>query len=174
MEKDNVLREFGRNLKAERNRAGLSQEKLAELITVDEFIRRNRPRINDVRADKQQFEKDSSYREPYLSSENKFDFVSEQEKKPLMEHNDEQLRNMADEVSHGDMGEYKRGNLHKIDISSMCGEDNMQFIENTGDKKKSAAAEKETEAKKERRKIKASTRDIPEFVYISDVKGGVK
>lgn len=152
----------------------LKQEKLAELITVDEFIRRNRPRINDVRADKQQFAKDSSYREPYLSSENKFDFVSEQEKKPLMEHDDEQLRNMADEVSHGDMGEYKRGNLHKIDISSMCGEDNMQFIENTGDKKKSAAAEKETEAKKERRKIKASTRDIPEFVYISDVKGGVK
>lgn len=32
MEKDNVLREFGRNLKAERNRAGLSQEKLAEKI----------------------------------------------------------------------------------------------------------------------------------------------
>ena len=32
MEKDNVLQEFGRNLKAERNRAGLSQEKLAEKI----------------------------------------------------------------------------------------------------------------------------------------------
>ena len=32
MEKDSILREFGRNLKAERNRAGLSQEKLAEKI----------------------------------------------------------------------------------------------------------------------------------------------
>ena len=32
MEKDNVLREFGRHLKAQRNRAGLSQEKLAEKI----------------------------------------------------------------------------------------------------------------------------------------------
>ena len=32
MEKKNILCEFGRNLKAERNRAGLSQEKLAEKI----------------------------------------------------------------------------------------------------------------------------------------------
>ena len=32
MEKEKILLEFGRNLKAERNRAGLSQEKLAEKI----------------------------------------------------------------------------------------------------------------------------------------------
>ena len=32
MQKNNILKEFGRNLKAERNRAGLSQEKLAEKI----------------------------------------------------------------------------------------------------------------------------------------------
>ena len=32
MEKKDILKEFGRNLKAERNRAGLSQEQLAEMI----------------------------------------------------------------------------------------------------------------------------------------------
>lgn len=32
MQKEKILLEFGRNLKAERNRAGLSQEKLAEKI----------------------------------------------------------------------------------------------------------------------------------------------
>ncbi|HIS37182.1 TPA: helix-turn-helix transcriptional regulator [Candidatus Scatousia excrementigallinarum] len=32
MEKKEILKEFGRNLKAERNRAGLSQEQLAEKI----------------------------------------------------------------------------------------------------------------------------------------------
>ena len=32
MNKNDILTEFGRNLKAERNRAGLSQEKLAEKI----------------------------------------------------------------------------------------------------------------------------------------------
>ena len=34
MNKKDILKEFGRNLKAERNRAGLSQEKLAEKIGV--------------------------------------------------------------------------------------------------------------------------------------------
>ena len=34
MEKKDILKEFGRNLKAERNRAGLSQEQLAEKIGV--------------------------------------------------------------------------------------------------------------------------------------------
>ena len=34
MDKKEILKEFGRNLKAERNRAGLSQEKLAERIGV--------------------------------------------------------------------------------------------------------------------------------------------
>ena len=32
MDKKEILKEFGRNLKAERNRAGLSQEQLAEKI----------------------------------------------------------------------------------------------------------------------------------------------
>lgn len=32
MDKKDILKEFGRNLKAERNRAGLSQEQLAELV----------------------------------------------------------------------------------------------------------------------------------------------
>lgn len=32
MDKKEILKEFGRNLKAERNRAGLSQEQLAEQI----------------------------------------------------------------------------------------------------------------------------------------------
>ena len=32
MQKEQILIEFGRNLKAERNRAGLSQEKLAEKV----------------------------------------------------------------------------------------------------------------------------------------------
>ena len=32
MDKKEILKEFGRNLKAERNRAGLSQEQLAERI----------------------------------------------------------------------------------------------------------------------------------------------
>ena len=32
MDKKDILKEFGRNLKAERNRAGLSQEQLAEKI----------------------------------------------------------------------------------------------------------------------------------------------
>ncbi|MBP3924842.1 helix-turn-helix transcriptional regulator [bacterium] len=32
MNKSEILKEFGRNLKAERNRAGLSQEELAERI----------------------------------------------------------------------------------------------------------------------------------------------
>lgn len=32
MDKDKILKEFGKNLKAERNRAGLSQEQLAEEI----------------------------------------------------------------------------------------------------------------------------------------------
>ncbi len=32
MDKKTILKEFGRNLKAERNRAGLSQEELAEKI----------------------------------------------------------------------------------------------------------------------------------------------
>ena len=34
MDKKEILKEFGRNLKAERNRAGLSQEQLAEKIGV--------------------------------------------------------------------------------------------------------------------------------------------
>ena len=34
MDKKDILKEFGRNLKAERNRAGLSQEQLAEKIGV--------------------------------------------------------------------------------------------------------------------------------------------
>ena len=34
MDKKEILKEFGRNLKAERNRAGLSQEELAERIGV--------------------------------------------------------------------------------------------------------------------------------------------
>ena len=34
MDKKEILKEFGRNLKAERNRAGLSQEQLAERIGV--------------------------------------------------------------------------------------------------------------------------------------------
>lgn len=34
MNKKEILKEFGRNLKAERNRAGLSQEQLAEKIGV--------------------------------------------------------------------------------------------------------------------------------------------
>lgn len=34
MDKKNILKEFGRNLKAERNRVGLSQEQLAEKIGV--------------------------------------------------------------------------------------------------------------------------------------------
>lgn len=34
MNKKDILKEFGRNLKAERNRAGLSQEQLAEKIGV--------------------------------------------------------------------------------------------------------------------------------------------
>lgn len=34
MNKKDILKEFGRNLKAERNRAGLSQEKLAEKIGI--------------------------------------------------------------------------------------------------------------------------------------------
>ena len=34
MNKNEILKEFGRNLKAERNRAGLSQEKLAEKIGI--------------------------------------------------------------------------------------------------------------------------------------------
>ena len=34
MDKKAILKEFGRNLKAERNRAGLSQEQLAEMIGV--------------------------------------------------------------------------------------------------------------------------------------------
>lgn len=34
MNKQEILKEFGRNLKAERNRAGLSQEQLAEKIGV--------------------------------------------------------------------------------------------------------------------------------------------
>ena len=34
MDKKAILKEFGRNLKAERNRAGLSQEQLAEQIGV--------------------------------------------------------------------------------------------------------------------------------------------
>ena len=34
MDKKELLKEFGRNLKAERNRAGLSQEQLAERIGV--------------------------------------------------------------------------------------------------------------------------------------------
>ncbi len=32
MDKKEILKEFGRNLKAERNRAGLSQEQLAEKV----------------------------------------------------------------------------------------------------------------------------------------------
>ena len=34
MDKKEILKEFGRNLKAERNRAGLSQEQLAEKVGV--------------------------------------------------------------------------------------------------------------------------------------------
>ena len=34
MNKKEILKEFGRNLRAERNRAGLSQEQLAEKIGV--------------------------------------------------------------------------------------------------------------------------------------------
>ena len=34
MDKKEILKEFGRNLKAERNRAGLSQEQLAEKMSV--------------------------------------------------------------------------------------------------------------------------------------------
>ncbi len=34
MNKKEILKEFGRNLKAERNRAGLSQEQLAEKVGV--------------------------------------------------------------------------------------------------------------------------------------------
>ena len=34
MDKGDILKEFGKNLRAERNRAGLSQEQLAEKIGV--------------------------------------------------------------------------------------------------------------------------------------------
>lgn len=37
MDKKEILKEFGRNLKAERNRAGLSQEQLAEKIGVSSY-----------------------------------------------------------------------------------------------------------------------------------------
>ncbi len=34
MDRDNILKEFGRNLRAERNRAGLSQDMLAEKMGI--------------------------------------------------------------------------------------------------------------------------------------------
>jgi len=37
MEKQDILKEFGRNLKAERNRKNFSQEKLAELANLSFF-----------------------------------------------------------------------------------------------------------------------------------------
>ena len=154
----------------------LKQENLMELITVDEFIKRNRPQINDVREEKSDFKKDDGSRQPYQNQDNKFDMSYPGEKKALLGQDDEQIKTIADEVTHGDLGEYQRKSLHKIDISKIYDADKVEELSKssgTAGKTKTQPKLQNNNAEKiQPRKIKASTRNIPEFIFISDRKDG--
>lgn len=154
----------------------LKQEKLVELITVDEFIKKNRPKINDVRAEKSEFVKED------LSRRNSSDKASVltldgDDGKLIMDFDNTELEIIADQLEHGDMGEYNRNTLQKVDVGDLYNSDKIEVIDN----KKTAASEKkrnkaqcENTSDKKPRKIIASSRNIPEFIEIPDRNGGGK
>lgn len=153
----------------------LKQEKLAELITIDEFIKKNRPKINDVRAEKTEFVKNDAARKA-VPDKNLYDFRGTDIGKPLVERDDKVLNDIEDQIAHGDMGEFRRRDLHVIDMSSIYAGNDIEYIKSADagkinkiiDIKEHECASDGTENKP--RKITASRRNVPDFIDIADFK----
>lgn len=154
----------------------LKQEKLAELITVDEFIKKNRPKINDVRAEKSEFVKEDLSRRDFSDKAPVLKLDGDDGKR-LMDCDNKELEIIADQLEHGDMGEYNRNTLRKIDVEDLCNSDNIEELHNkkmTASEKNRIKARSEKTLDEKPRKILASSRNVPEFIEIPGRNGGGK
>lgn len=140
----------------------LKEENLTELITVEEFIKENHRKKNDVRFPKGEFKKDSSENRKTLADEKlEFEFA-DVKSKPYTPRGEKEINEIAKQFSADNVPTYKRKALKKVSVENMV---DPETIEIDG-----ADLSVRYPDGNLRMKISASTRNIPVFVRLFDFK----
>lgn len=140
----------------------LKEENLPELLTVEEFIKENHRKKNDVRFSQGEFEKESDRKRKTFADEDlEFEFV-DVTSKPYTPRGEKEINEIAKQFGAETLPTYNRKALKKMGVENMI---DPETIEIGGSDLTICYPDK-----KQRLKISASTRNVPLFVNLLDFK----
>lgn len=136
----------------------LKEENLAEIVAVDDFIKQNYRKINDVRTGKTDFEK-SKNRKPISFIEKKIGTKKDDgEVDMLVKRGEKEIIEIAKGFNKDNCAPESNKQLRPKSIETIVYPGTIE--------EKSADGKEKDSVKKQRAKISASTRNIPEFVSL--------
>ena len=140
----------------------LKEENLPELLTVEEFIKENHRKKNDVRFPKGEFEKESDQKRKTFADEDlEFEFA-DVTSNPYTPRGEKEINEIAKQFGAETLPTYNRKALKKMGVENMI---DPETIEIGGSDLTICYPDKNL-----RMKISASTRNVPLFVNLLDFK----